>query len=298
MNEQPQPVTQTPPETPAPMPQLQPTQPVSPVPRKSNKGLIALLVGIGLLGLLIGIGCIVYFTMFYISKGDYQRATAQTNTVIDHFNSASKAADEYNTIVENAAATDTQINGKKMAYESAYASYLTSVDTLSKERALKNSKVKAAYDKFATKNKAFTDSNATMVDTMTTIHKVAVSCSESTIGNMNTGDVSKLVAAYDAAFAPCLSAMRELSISKNTDAAKVGSTALSYFDEMRTQVVAMQAAYNAKDRAKFESAYNAYMLKANSFTSDTDMAAVKKHLDSLSPTDELNSLATTINAQL
>lgn len=289
--------TQDPMATPAPAASSAPAGPAVPATKKSNTGLIALLVGIGILALAAIIGLIVYFSMFYISKADYNKAATQTNAVIDDYNKASTAADAYLEVVENASATDAEITAKKTEYQTAYSSYLNNVKALSSERAMKNTKVKAAYDKFAAKNEPFTQNNATMVPTMTTLHKIAVNCSEQKIGQMDTNDLAKLVSAYDAAVGPCVDGMKELAQSKNSDAAKVGSKATSYFADMRTHIVSMQDAYNTQDRAKFENEYKAFMDKADSFTSDTDVTAIQKHQDSLSPTAELNNLAAVINAQ-
>ena len=194
------------------------TQPTTPTPqKKSNKGLIALLVGLGVLGLALIIGLLVYFTMFYISKADYSHAATQTDKVIDSYNKASTAADDYIAVVEDAAATDSQISAKKAAYQASYSDYLNNVKTLSRQRAMKNDKVKAAYDKFAAKNDAFTQNNATMVPTMTTLHKIATNCSEEKVGKMDTSDLAVLVSKYDAAVGPCSDSMKELSTSKNSD---------------------------------------------------------------------------------
>ncbi len=305
MNDQPasvpvEPVaTQDPMAPPAPAPSATPVAPnqMAGAPKKSNSGLIVLLIAVGVIALVAIIGLIVYFSMFYISKADYQKSATQTSSVIAAYNKASTAADDYLAVVEDSTATDTEITAKKTAYQDAYSTYLSNVKTLANERAMKNTKVKAAYDKFATKNEAFTQNNATMVPTMTTLHKIAVNCSESKIGTMDTNDLSKLVSAYDAAVSPCVDSMKELSGSKNTDAAKVGTKATAYFADMRTHIVNMQAAYSANDRTKFESEYNAFMDKANSFSSDTDMTAIDEHQNSLSPTAELNNLMTVINAQ-
>lgn len=267
-------------------------------PKQSNKGLVGLLIGLGALGLLALIGLIVYFTMFYISKADYNRAATKTNGVIDTYNKLSDKAEEYVNTVEQSTATEQQVAEKKAAFQSTYDSYRNGVKSLVDERAMKNDKVKAAYDKFVAKNHAFDENNASMVATMEPLRKVAVNCSESKLGGMDTDDLSRLVATYDAAVNPCIDSMKELSKSKNADAAKVGSKAMTYFAEMRTNIVNMQGAYTANDRAKFETEYKAFMDKANSFDTDTDVASIQKHQDSLAPTDELNKLRAVIDAQM
>lgn len=267
-------------------------------PKQSNKGLLGLLIGLGVLGMLLLIGLIIYFTVFHISKADYNRAATQANTVIDTYNKLSDKADEYATMVEQPTATDQQVAEKKAAFQSTYESYRNGVKSLANERAMKNDKVKAAYDKFVAKNRAFDENNASMVATMVPLRKVAVNCSESKLGSMDTNDLSKLVVTYDAAAAPCVDSMKELSRSKNVDAAKIGTKAIAYFAEMRANIVNMQSAYTANDRAKFETEYNAFMDKANSFDTDTEITSIQKHQDSLAPTDQLNNLRAVIDAQM
>lgn len=264
---------------------------------RTSRGLIALLIALGAIGLLAIIGLIIYFTQFYISKSDYTHAATQTNTVVSDYNKLSTAVDDYATAAESATTTDSQLAAKKSAYDATYSTYLNNAKSLSNERAMKNDKVKAAYNAFVAKNNAFTQNNDTMSATMATMHKVAVNCDESKVGQMDTNDLSKLVSAYDAAVRPCVNSMKELAQSKNSDAAQVGKKAVSYFDEMRTYIVNMQDAYNTQDRTKFDSEYNAFMAKADSFSSDTDIAAIQKHQDGLSPTAELNKLVALIEAQ-
>lgn len=263
----------------------------------SNNGLIMLLVGLGVLGLLALIGIVSYFIFFYISPADYKHAASQTQTVIDSYNKASEASQGYVDAVEDASTTDATVGEKETAYKTAYATYLDSVKKLGDEKALRNRKVSDAYEKFVTKNNAFIEDNASVEQTMPTLRKIAVNCSEQKIGQMDTGDLGQLVAAYDKAVDPCVDSMKALAEVKNTDAAKIGKKAVTYFDEMRAYIVNMEAAYKANDRTKFQTEYDAFMKKANSFDQDTDVTAIKKRQESLEPTDELNNLASVINAQ-
>lgn len=275
------------------------TQPVVPPtgPKKSNKGLIGLLVGLGVLGLLAIIALVSYFAFFYISPADYRQAGEQTNTVIDNYNKASDASTAYMDAVESPLSTDAMIKEKETAYHTAYNAYLESVKKLSSERAMRNDKVKAAYDAFAAKNKSFTDNNATIEQAIPTLRQIAVNCDEQKIGEMDTNDLGQLVAQYDKAVGPCVTSMKSLASATNVDAAKIGKKASTYFDEMRVHIVNMEAAYKANDRTKFENEYNAFLAKADAFDQDTDVASIQKHQDSLEPSDELNNLATVISKQ-
>lgn len=266
------------------------------VPRRSNKGLIALLVTLGVLGLAALIGLIVYFTTFYISKSDYQHAAAETNKTIDEYNKTIEAADQYAATVEDSKSTDAQVQEDANAYKNAYNAYVGHTKTLANERAMKNDKVKAAYDAFASKNAAFTSAYSAMEATMGTMRKVAVNCDNSSVGSMDTDDLSKLTESYDKALTPCVNAMKELAGSKNENTAKEGKQAVAFFDELRTHVVAMQSAYAANDRTKFESEYNTFMEKSNTFDSASDLRELRKYQNKISPDKELNNLAQVIDS--
>lgn len=263
---------------------------------KSNKGLIAALIGVGVVVLLAIIAAIVYFVFFYISKADYKHAAAQTNAVITAYNKLDSAKTNWSSAASDETSSDSTVASKKADYESANKAYQSAVTALSNERALKNSKVKAAYDSFAAKNKDFMANNDSIVQTMPTLRKIAIDCSNKTIGSMGTHDLSQLVAVYDKAMGPCTDAMKELSLSKNSDAASVGKKAVSHFADMRTHIVAMQQVYIANDRTTFESEYNAALAAASSMGTVTDLSNIKQHQDSLSPETALNHLASVIQS--
>lgn len=272
------------------------TQPPAPglTPQKSRKPLTTVLIVLGVIVLLAIIGIVVYMLLFYVSKADYKHAEAQTNAVITAYNKVDTTSSSYSQAAGDESSTDAQLASKKADYDAASKSYQEAVTSLGNERALKNSKVKAAYDAFLTKSKAFVANNDTMEQTMSTLHKVAVNCSESKIGTMDTDDLSKLVDAYDKAMGPCTDAMKDLANSKNPDAATVGKKAVSYFTDMRTHIVAMQADYIANDRTAFENEYSAFLDGATSFSSDTDITSIQSHQDSLSPESSLNHLASVL----
>ncbi len=296
MNEKPvEPTRQAPVSDPATKPAA--TAP-APAPKKSNTGLIALLIGLGVVGLLAIIGLIIYFTTFYVSKSDYDHALTQTNTVIDKYNKASTAADSYTSAVTDSLSSEDEVAKKAADYKTAYNDYKASVKTLESTRAMKNGKVKAAYDQFVSKNNTFTSYEESMTPSMDTLRKITLKCSESSVGDMDTSDLDKLTSSYDAAVTPCIDALKELSGSKNADAAKLAKDDLDYYAKLRVHIVAMQAAHSANDRNKFEDEYNAFMDVANdTSTIDKDITSIQKHQDSLSPDKELNNLASVINAQ-
>lgn len=272
-----------------------PAQPVPPsIQNSPKKKRTELLVTIAVVALLVIIGIICYVIFFYISKADYRQAEVQTNAVINAYNKADSASTNYSEVASSALSSDEEIAAEKAKYRAADEAYLSEVKKLSSTRALKNTKVKEAYDAFVAKNKEFVANNNSAEKTIPVVHKIAVNCSQSKIGTMDTDDLSRLVAAYDKAMGPCTAAMKELSNAENADAATVGKKASKFFAEMRTQIVAMQAAYAANDRPEFERNYNTFLNLTTTFNDDTDISKIQKHQDSLSPVTELNRLASVI----
>lgn len=265
--------------------------------KKPSKGLLGVLIAVGVVVLLAIIGILIYIVFFYISKDDYTRAAAQTDTVTMAGNELSVASDDYFQAVNNELTTDSQVASKQTDYGNADTAYQTAVTSLSSEKALGNSNVKVAYTAFVAKNKVFIANNSTLTQSMPLVRKATLDCSKSKIGVMDTSDLSKVVAAYDKAVGPCTDAMKDLSTAKNVDAATLGKNGVKYFAGMRTDIVAMQASYIAKNRTLFETDYNAFVAKAKLLTAETDLSSIQKHQDSLFPKLELARLTTAIRSR-
>lgn len=277
---------------------LPPTQPPAPTPPKKASRLIHVaIIALGVAIVLAIIGVAVYLVFFYISQTDYKKAEAQTNTVRMSYNRADSASDTYYQTASSDTSTDVVIAAKLADYKTAKTDYQSAIDNLSTQRALKNNKVKAAYDAFVAKNRTFMAYNDTVDQTMPTMRKIAINCSASKTSAMQADDLSKIVSAYDKVMNPCTDAMKELSTSKNVDAATVGKKAVKYLDGLRSHLVAMQAAYIAGNRATFESEYNAFVDNSNSFSIDTDVSSIQKRQDSITPIASLDSLLSVIRSQ-
>lgn len=274
----------------------QPSVPNMP-PKSSKKMRTILLVIIGGL-LVLGIAvAIVYFVFFYVSKADYKSAEKQTNATIAAYHKVDDAAEEWAAAVVDTSATDRDIASKKTAYNDANTAYKSVVGELSDMRALRDGKVKNAYDIFVTKNNAAAANNDSMAEAMPTLRTMVVECNNADTSGMDTSDLSTIANAWDKAFTGCTKAIKELGSAKNTDIATVGKKLEQYFTEMRTDIVALQAAYIAKDEAAFTKAYNAFTDVEDKYNSDESLKNVKKHQDSLLPQTELNNLLTAIRSR-
>lgn len=274
----------------------QPSVPAMP-PKSSKKMRTILLVVVGGL-LVLGIAvAIVYFVFFYVSKADYKSAEKQTNATIAAYHKVDDAAEEWAAAVMDTSATDRDIASKKTAYNDANTAYKSVVGELSDMRALRDGKVKNAYDIFVTKNNAAAANNDSMAEAMPTLRTMVVECNNADTSGMDTSDLSTIANAWDKAFTGCTKAIKELGSAKNTDIATVGKKLEQYFTEMRTDIVALQAAYIAKDEAAFTKAYNAFTDVEDKYNSDESLKNVKKHQDSLLPQTELNNLLTAIRSR-
>lgn len=266
-------------------------------PNKSKKMRTILFVIIGGF-LVLGIAvAVVYFMFFYVSRADYKSAEKQTNTAIVAYHKIDDATEEWSAAVADASATDRDIASKKTAYNDANAAYKSAVGELSGMRALKDRKVKSAYDTFVTKNNAMTANNDSMAEAMPMLRTMVVECNNADTSGMDTSDLSTIADAWDKAFAKCTKAIKDLSSAKNVDIATAGKKLEQYFAEMRTDIVALQAAYIAKDEAVFTKAYNAFTDVEDKYNSDESLKNIKKHQDSLLPQTELNNLLTAIRSR-
>jgi len=274
----------------------QPAAPNTP-PTNSKKMRTILLVIVG--GILVfGVAvAVVYFMFFYVSKADYKSAEKQTNAAIAAYHKADDAAEEWSAAVTDASSTDRDIASKKTAYNDANTAYKSAVGELSGMRALKDGKVKTSYDAFATKNNAAAANNDSMAEAMPAVRTMVVECNNADTSSMDASDLSTIADAWDKAFTGCTKAIKELSSAKNSDIATVGKKLEQYFSEMRTDIVALQAAYIAKDEAAFTKAYNAFTDVEDKYNSDESLKNVKKHQDSLTPLTELNNLLTAIRSR-
>lgn len=282
-----------------PAAQLTNGQPQAPntTPNKPKKMRTILLVVIGGL-LVLGVAvAIIYFLFFYVSKADYKNAEKQTNTTLTTYHKADDAAQEWATAVTDPSSTDRDIASKKTAYNNANSAYKASVNDMSDMRALKDGKVKSAYDAFIAKNNVAMDNNTTLAEAMPTIRTMVVECNGADTSGMDTNDLSTIASAWDKAFAGCTKAIKDLASVKNADVATVGKKLEGYFQEMRTDIVALQNAYVAKDESAFMKAYNSFTDVENKYNSDESLKNIKKHQDSLTPEAEINKLLAAIRSR-
>jgi flagellar basal body-associated protein FliL len=75
-------------------------------PKRSNKGLIALLITIGVVGITAIVGLVVFFLVMYISPADYQKASQQAHAAADSYDRASAAIDTYGKSIVDVTSTD------------------------------------------------------------------------------------------------------------------------------------------------------------------------------------------------
>lgn len=263
----------------------------------SNKGLlIGLIVG-GAVLLLAGLATAVYFMFFHVSKADYKQASVVTADVKTLYGKLDAAATEYSDAVTNEYASDATVEKAKTDYEKAMTDYKTKVAELKKARALKDNKAMQRYTTFSTENNEFVEYNTTMAATMPAVRNMTKGCSSAAIGKLDSGRLNELVSQWDKALTKCNAAVAELVKSPNADAAKVGTKVQKAFADMRAAVVEMEAAYKANDRAAFNRAYGKIDDASSSADLEDTLTSVKKHNQSLDPTDKLGELRTYLDGK-
>ena len=270
----------------------------SPEPRSSRRTQIITIVA-SLLGLAVVIGLVVYFTQYFVSRSDYRQAQTQTNAVIDHYNKTGVAMDGYLNTAIDAAATEEAVAAKKAEHEQTSSAYRAAIEALAAERALKDDAVRAAYDTFRAKDRAFSLGNTEkFVDTIEKARKVATSCSQQAISQLDTSDLAQLTASYDRAVNPCVEALTAMSQSEEAAVAQIGAKGTEYFAGLRQHATSMQDAYNQGDRAAFETAYKAFLDASNGIKTAIDFAPLRQAISETSPTDELNALVKALAAKV
>lgn len=270
----------------------------SPEPRSSRRTQIITIVA-SLLGLAVVIGLVVYFTQFFVSRGDYRRAQEQTNSVVDHYNKIGVAMDGYLNTAIDAAVNEEAVAAKKAEHEQTSSAYRAAIEALAAEHALKDDAVRAAYDTFRAKDRAFSLGNTEkFVDTIEKARKVATSCSQQAIKQLDTSDLSQLTVSYDRAVNPCVEALTAMSQSEEEAVAQIGTKGIEYFAGLRQHATSMQDAYNQGDRAAFETAYKAFLDASNGIKTAIDFAPLRQAISETSPTDELNALVKALAAKV
>lgn len=281
---------------PAPSAFGQPAVAAVPSPNKNKGLLIGLIVG-GAVLLLAGIALAVYFMFFYVSKADYKQASVATSDIKTLYGKLDAAGTEYSDAVTNEYTSDTTVEKAKTDYEKAANDYKAKVAEAKKLRALKDAKAMQRYNAFAAENNEYVAYNDTMVATMPAVRNMTKGCSSAAMGKLDSSRMNELVSQWDKALTKCNAAIAELVKSPNADAAKVGTKMQKAFGDMRTAVVEMEAAYKANDRAAFTRAYGKIDDAANSSDLQDTLSTVKKHNQSLDPTDKLGELTTYLNSK-
>ena len=275
----------------------QPAVAAVPSPNNKNKGLLISLIIGGTVLLLAGIALAVYFMFFYVSKADYKQASVATSDIKTLYGKLDAAGTEYSDAVTDEYASDTTVEKAKTDYEKAANDYKAKVAEVKKLRALKDGKAMQRYNAFAAENNEYVAYNDTMAATMPAVRNMTKGCSSAAMGKLDSSRMNELVSQWDKALTKCNAAIAELVKSPNADAAKVGTKMQKVFGDMRTAVVEMETAYKANDRAGFTRAYGKIDDAANSSDLQDTLSTVKKHNQSLDPTDKMGELTTYLNGK-
>lgn len=237
-----------------------------------------------------GIG--FYFGVVHIYKSDYSSMLGKVNETTIAYNSLLSTRDE----AISKLGTDDKVFGSTVEqYRQKNNAYREKASTLSDARALRDSAVRTAYDSFTQQNAKFFVYVQDQLHLLPLVQGVVASCSESAPSKLNTSDLAKIADLYDEAMKSCSDAMTALAKSDNTKAASRAKENLTYFDTMRGHATAMQEAYGASNRTKFESEYNALLEALAQYKSHIqvrDLLAIDKDVV---PATKLNALATVLS---
>lgn len=233
-----------------------------------------------------------YFGFVRLYKSDYAQMLSGVNKSTTAYNELLTARDgAINQLGEEGDTFTTGVD----KYRQTYTKYQQSVTALGNERALRDPAVRISYDALASRNAKFGTFVSGQLKLLPLIQGVTLACSEAAPSKLNTSDLGAIVSAYDSAMKSCTEAMKTLATSTNPTAAKRATDNVAYFDAMRSHAAAMQDAYGASDRAKFESEYNALLDALAQYKTHIvvrDLLDIDKNAV---PTAELNALAKTLS---
>ncbi len=251
------------------------------------KRIVLALLALAILG-----GAVVYFGFIRIYKSDYSSMLRDVNDTTTTYNDLLIARDE---AIGKLGADDKVFGGAVDNYRQKNTSYLEKTSTLSDARALRDAAVHTAYLSLTQQNAKFFTYVQDQLSLLPLAQGVVVNCSESAPSKLNTSDLGSIVTLYDEAMKPCSDAMVALATSDNATAATRAKTNVAYFDTMRSHATAMQEAFSAGNRAKFESEYNALLEALAQYKPHIqvrDLLAINK--DTV-PAAKLNALATILS---
>lgn len=249
---------------------------------------------IGLLLLVVIAATGYYFGFVRLYKSDYTQMLREVNDSTTAYNDLLTARDT--AIGKIGGSKDAFADGVN-AYRDSYTKYLQNIGALSGKRALRDPAVRTSYDALMGRNTKFATFVSEQLKLLPLVQSVTVECSETAPSKLNISDLGAVVVAYDTAFKPCTESMKTLAASTNTTAAKRAADNVAYFDSMRGHAVAMQDAYSASNRAKFESEYNALLDALAQYKTHIQVRDLLDIDKSVVPTSELNTLAKTLSAR-
>ncbi len=240
-------------------------------PPKSKKGLIIGLVAGGVVLLLAIVGVILALTVFGPpSKADFQKAYDKATSMAGQYNDFKTQADNLTTTSE----VKQKFSDIKTTYDKENAE-------LAAMKAMNDSDVKKAYNDYKQKY----DAAMPVAEAMLTS---SVACSSSELSSLSSVTDTKsradALAIFDKAMGNCVSALKDMSNSSNSDVAAYGKSLYDYFNELRTYYGDAADAYANND-------YTAYSkLKTPSAPSATQPSLTTDKYDFSGAFDTLTTL--------
>lgn len=238
--------------------------------------------------LILAGGAVYYFGFVHIYKSDYSSMLREVNDTTTAYNGLLSARDE---AIGKLSAEDQAFNSTVEQYRQTNTKYRDTSTTLGGARALKDATVRTAYNTFTQQNTKFFAYVQDQLDLLPLVHGVTINCSEAAPSKLNTSDLAKIADVYDQAMKSCSDAMVALSKSSNSSAATLAKENVVYFAAMRAHATAMQEAYGAGNRTKFESEYNALLEALAQYKSHIQVRGFLDIDKNVVPTAELNALA-------
>lgn len=275
-----------------------PVQPVAPAPiapsPTSHTTRTWLIVGGVMLGLAI-IAAIIYATVFYISKDDYQKAKTATNSAVDSYNDA---GDDFQTLFTAAFSgygTPAVVDDAWASLDDTYGAYKVKIQQLETLKAMRDGEVKAAYNKLKEKNATFEKFVDGLLSSTDALSSASKSCSSSAAEPLRSADYATIADSYDRVLGPCIKDLETLSDSPSEQIAEYARSMAALYKEQRAIFVELQSAYNAKDADRYRAAGTKLSEQSKKFNDTSSVKSLKNYADSVDVADEFKALLNVIS---
>lgn len=192
---------------------------------------------------------------------------------------------------------NTQMAGRRGMVDSdtvkmRLADFKKEMDSLRKLKAIRNEDIKEVYDKFNDKSRQTVSYVESFLGEEELMAELNNNCSSGALREVLSAPASELLKTYDRVLTPCTNSLEEIAKSSNKSLSAYGTSTAALYKELRSLIVELQSAIDAKDSAKelnVRSKISAHSNKSSSVAREID-DNMKSDLRALDAKQDLRDL--------